>query len=112
MFPDGFRHHHRAVASTGTSEGNGQITFTFANVVRDQIGEQTLDASKKLRGLRKRTDVSPHFRVLTGKFAQARNEMRIRQKTDVEDEVGVGGDAVAKSKADHGNHERTLVRVL
>ena len=51
-----FRHHHGAVFPAGAAKRDGQITFAFADVVRDQIGQQAFQ-TQKFSGLRKRADV-------------------------------------------------------
>ncbi len=49
---DGFGEHHGTVAAAGASEGDREIAFAFADVVRHQVDEQTLDALQEFAGLR------------------------------------------------------------
>src|SRR6267143_3808576 len=77
------REHHRTVLPAGTSERKRQITFAFANVMRDQIGQQAFDAAQEFPGLRKRADIPPYFRIFPRERPQPRHEMRIGQKSHV-----------------------------
>src|SRR6201992_2261145 len=96
------------MAAAGAAEGDRQITFAFADVVRDQVNEQAFDALQKFAGLRKRTDVLADFWILPGEAAQTRNEMRIGQEAHVENEIGVGRNAVTIAEADARNQHRAL----
>src|SRR5437667_8840886 len=73
---DRFRKHHRAMFSPGASEGNGQIALALANVMRNQIGQQAVDAAQKFAGLREGADVSADFWVRAVVRAQSRIKMR------------------------------------
>src|SRR5260370_35687115 len=57
------REHDGAVLPARTAKRNGQITFSFADVMRDQIGEQAFDAPQEFAGLRKRPDIAPPLRI-------------------------------------------------
>src|SRR5882762_707174 len=81
------REHYGAVPPARTAERNGQITFSLADVVGDQIGEQAFDAPQEFSGLRKRPDIPPHFRVLAREGPQTRHKMRIGQKSHVENQA-------------------------
>src|SRR6202171_2824615 len=102
-----FRQHYRAMASPRAAERDCQITLPLTNIVRDQISQQSLDAPQELPGLRKRADITGHARIAPGKFAQLGNEMRIRQKAHVEDEVGVGWYTILVTEAHQGTHDST-----
>ena len=47
-----FGHHDRAMTAPGAAKGDGQIALSFADVVRDQIGQQSFDPPQELAGLR------------------------------------------------------------
>src|SRR5882762_10108244 len=83
------REHYGAVPPARAAEGNGQITFSLADVVGDQIGEHAFDAPQEFSGLRERSDIPPHFRVLAREWPQPRHEMGVRQKSHVENQVGI-----------------------
>src|SRR5579862_3400399 len=51
-------HHHGTMPAPRTTEGDRQITFPLADIVRDEIREQALDAPQEFAGLGKRTYVS------------------------------------------------------
>ncbi len=44
---DFFGHHDGAVLSAGAAEGNRQVAFAFADVVRQQVNQQFGDAGEK-----------------------------------------------------------------
>src|ERR1035441_4210407 len=96
---DLFGHHHRPMLATRTAEGDRQVTFSFANVVRQQVDQQVRDAGHKLRRLRKRTDVLCHAGVLPVQVLESWNVVGIRQKPDVKHQVAVRRHAVAKPEA-------------
>src|SRR6202795_115435 len=89
-----------------------QIALAFSNVMRDQIRQQALDSPQKFVRLRKRADIARHARILAAEGAQPRDEVWIRQKAHVENKIRVRGNAVAKSKAHHGNEQRPPPRIL
>src|SRR6267378_1939550 len=74
---DGFSKHDGAVLPAGATKGDGEITFSLADVMRDQTGTQAFDAPQKLTSLRKRSDIPPHFRILAGERPQPGHEMRV-----------------------------------
>src|SRR5260370_5525852 len=56
------RQHDRAVLSACAAERNRQITFPFADVMRDQIGQQASDAAQPFTVLWTRTQLYFSFR--------------------------------------------------
>src|SRR5260370_14468338 len=54
---DIFGDHHRAVLSARTSEADGQVALSLANVVRQQVDQQFRDAVNELLRLRERSYV-------------------------------------------------------
>src|SRR5947209_3265681 len=60
-FLDLFRQHHGSMLSTCASKRNGQITFTFLDVVRHQVGQQALHATQKFSGLWKGANKAAHL---------------------------------------------------
>src|ERR1017187_8713998 len=50
--------------------------------------------------------------MAAGERAEFRHEMRVRQKADVEDQVGLFGDTMTKAKAHTGNQNTFLRRLL
>src|SRR5260370_1481148 len=67
------RQHDRAVLSACAAERNGQITFPFADVMRDQIGQQAFDAAQEFPGLWKRADIFLYFRCFPGERTHPRH---------------------------------------
>ncbi len=102
-FLDLFTEHDGAVFAAGAAYRDGQITFPFADVMRDEVGEQAFDAAEKFTALRKRADVFLDFGIFPGVAAQGRDKVGVGQKADVKNEVGVRGDAVLVAKAYDGN---------
>src|SRR5690348_9695602 len=104
--------HDGAVFAAGATESNRQIAFAFANVMRNEVGKKALNTAEKLAGLRERTDVLLDFGILACIAAKARDEVRIWQETDVENEIGVRRNAKLVAKTDDGHEHRTLVGIL
>src|SRR6266853_4232927 len=107
-----FRQHHRTMTPPGASKCDRQVALPFPDIVRNQIRQQALDTSQELSGLRKGADITGDARVAPGKLAQLGNEMWIRKKTHVEDEVGIRWNPVLVTKTHQGNHHRPPVRFL
>src|SRR5262249_1419574 len=103
--PNHFSEHHRAMAAARATQGNRQVTLPFADVVRDQIGEQIFDAAQELAGLRKRANVARDLGIFSAERSQPGHEMRIGQKAHVEYEIGVGRNPITESETDHGNQQ-------
>src|ERR1700687_1701974 len=74
---DIFGDHHRAVLSAGTSEADGQVALSLANVVRQQVDQQFRDAVNELLRLRERSDVFGDPRMPSRPPTKLRHEMRI-----------------------------------
>src|SRR4029077_19496503 len=91
-FFHGLGEHDGAVFAAGTAEGNREITFSFADVVRDQVGQQAFDAAQEFASLGKRANVAADFGIFAGEGAKARDEMRVGEKAHVENQVSVRGD--------------------
>src|SRR5256884_6636592 len=89
-----------------------QVTFSFANVMRDQIGQQAFDAAQEFPGLRKRADIPPYFRIFPRERPQPRHEMRIGQKSHVENQVRIRRHSVAVPETHDRNQHRPFVRIL
>ena len=49
---DVFGDHHRAMLAACASETDGQVTFSFVNVMRKQVDQQFRDAADEFPGLR------------------------------------------------------------
>ena len=60
--------------------------------------EKALFAVDELTGLRERPNVARHAWMTPAQILELGDIVRIRQKTDVENKVAVGGDAMAKAK--------------
>src|SRR5438067_555341 len=111
-FLDFFSEHHRAVFTAGTSERHRQIALALFNVVRHQECQQSFHTSQKFSGLRKGTDESTHFSRTSREFSQARNEMRIRQESYVEDQVRIDRHAIFIAETHHRNEHRMAVGIF
>src|SRR5271156_428962 len=100
------------MSAAGTAERYGEIAFAFGNIMRDQIEQQAFDATQEFAGLRERTDVARDAGIFAAEFAQVRHEMGIGQKADVEDQVRIRGNAVAKAEADDRDEQGAAAGVL
>src|SRR3982074_1754321 len=107
-----FRQHHGTVASPRASKCYRQVALSLADIVRDQIDQQSFHAPQEFPGLRKRTDIARDARIASGKFAQLGNKMRIWQKAHVEDQIGVGWNSKLIAKTYQANHHRVAVSLL
>src|ERR1019366_8825676 len=96
---DLFGHHHRPMLAAGTAEGDRQVTFSFANVVRQQIDQQVHDPGHKFRRLRKRTNVLCYARIFSVQVLESWNVVGIRQEPDVKHQVAVRRHSIAKPEA-------------
>src|SRR5258706_4013395 len=108
----GFAEHCGPMFAAWSSDRNSEIALAFLNVMRNQIGEQAFDAFKELAGLRERTNVTANFRIFAGEAPQPGNRMRIGKKADVENQICVGGHAVAIAKAHDRNEHGALVWIF
>src|SRR2546427_11483142 len=74
---DGFGKHDGAVPAARAAQGDCQVAFSFADIVRYQIGQQSFHPSQKLGCLRKRTQIADDPSVLAGEPPQpGRSEER------------------------------------
>src|SRR5664279_122413 len=105
-----FRNHHGAVLPSGAPKRDGEITLPFRNIVGQKEEQHVSSSLQKLGGLRELPDVGCDLWVLACKAAEFRDEMRIRQKTHVEDKIRFERHAVLESKAD-ARDQQILFRV-
>ncbi len=98
-FGDLFGNHDTAVLAAGAAEADGEIALALLDVVRQEIGEHLGDARKEFLSLRKAADVPGDARMLAGEGFEFRDVIWIREKTNIEDEVGILLDSVAEAEA-------------
>src|ERR1700730_9449763 len=58
-----FRQHHGTVTSPRASKCYRQVALSLADIVRDQIDQQSFHAPQEFPGLRKRTDIARDERI-------------------------------------------------
>ena len=75
-------------------------------------GWVTVDAPQELARLREGTDVTGDALVFSGKGAKALHKVRIGQKANVENQVGVRRNTIAESEAHHRDHQGIAAWVL
>jgi hypothetical protein len=100
------------MAAAGAAERYGEIAFALGNIVRDQIEQQAFDAAEEFAGLREGTDVAGDAGIFAAEFPQVRDEMRIWQKTDIEDQIRIRGNTVAKAEADDRDEQGAAAGIL
>src|SRR5271167_4742472 len=100
------------MAATGAAERDGEIAFALGNIVRDQVQQQAFDAAEEFAGLREGADVARDAGIFAAEFPQVRDEMRIGQEADIENQVRIRGNAVAKAKADDGDEQGAATGIL
>src|SRR5215472_3540530 len=98
-----FGDHYRPVLAAGAAESNGQIAFALVNVMRQEVNKQIRDALDELGSLRKRADVFCDLGMPARERAKFRHEMRVGEKTNIKDQIGIIGNALLESEADAGN---------
>ena len=104
--------HHRAMLSTGAAESDRQIAFSLVNVVRQQIDEKIGDARDEFARLGKGPDVFGHARIAPRERAEFGNEMRVGQEANIENKIGIFGNALAKSEADARDQNAFFCRLF
>src|SRR5581483_11827044 len=87
----------------GASEGDRQIAFAFADVMRHEIDQQFRDAIDEFFRLRELADIGCDFRMLPRQRTEFGNKVRIRQKANIKYQVGIAGHAVLETEAYTGN---------
>src|SRR6266700_330744 len=100
-----FADEHRPMLSTRTTKADGQVALPLPHVMREQVDQQSGDAVNKLLRLRKRADVLGHLRMASGIRTKRGNEMRIGQKTHVEEQVGIVGHSRLVTKTHNGDQK-------
>src|SRR5262249_50042995 len=88
------RDRDRAVATTRTSGGDGEVALPFRHIVRDDVLEIVLELLNEFTRRRVPFHESGDSPVTARAAAKRRNEVRIRQASHVEDEIRVDRDAV------------------
>src|SRR5260370_41905611 len=84
--------------AAGAPKRDRQIALALANVVWNQIDQQFGDPIHKFDGLRKRPDVPRDAGMAAGELLELRDVVRVRKKTHIENQIGVGGRPLAKSE--------------
>src|SRR5580704_7608682 len=74
VLADFFGDHHGAMLSTGASESDRKITFSFVDVMRQQIDEKIGNARDELSGLGKGTDIFGDLRIAARQRTKLGNE--------------------------------------
>ncbi len=87
------------------TDADGEVALAFGGVVRDQVEQQVRHSADELVGLRKGADVVDHRLIVAGHLGAVGQIVWVRQEANVEDEIGVDGDAVFESEAFDGNGE-------
>src|SRR5262245_43184344 len=95
--------------ASGASKTNRQVALALANVVRDQVYQQSGDAVNKFLGLRERADVLGYLGMPPRVRPERRNEMRVGQKAHIEEQIGVVRHPGLVAKA-HDRDQDILVR--
>src|SRR5690349_15409739 len=81
--------HYRPVLPAGTAKRYRQVALTLANIVGQEIDQQSRDSLHELHRLGKGPDIFSHTRIPPGKVLKTGNIVRIRQKPDIEDQVAI-----------------------
>src|SRR5579863_1652367 len=110
--PDRFGQHHGTVPPARAAYRDCEIALPFLNVVRDQINQKIRYALQEFVRLREGFDIARHSRILAGKWTQPRDKVRVGKEAHIENQIGVGGHAIAISETDQRNQKRALAARL
>ena len=86
--------------ATRAPEPYGQITLAFSDVVRQQVLQQPGDTIQELFGLREAAYEPGNLRIFSGLVAKLRNKMRIGQKANIKNQIGIERHAILESEAE------------
>src|ERR1700683_1618652 len=106
-----FGNHHGAMLTTGAAKRQSEVALAFVDVVRQQKQQQIRHAIEKFPRLREADDVVLDLRVFSSQIPEFRNEVWIRQESDIEDQIGIERHAPFVSEADRRD-EQVLAVVL
>src|SRR6187431_2709401 len=81
----------RTMPATGAADGDGEVTFSFAFETWQTKFQQGCDALQKPASVRLSQDEILHDLRAAGQISKLRDEVRIVQKTYVEQQIGVDG---------------------
>ena len=93
-----FGHVHGAMLASRTANGDGHVTPVRLQVVRNPAGQETLDVIKHGRESLLGVEEGLHLGVEARKTSQLHRPVRVRQAAQVEDKVGVCGNAVFEAE--------------
>src|SRR4029078_10410138 len=98
----------RTVSPAGTTDRRRKITAILRAVAGQQENQQIVKAIHHLFKIGLASEEFLDRRVLPSLLAQAGNEVRVGEETDVEEEIGPRRDAVFEPEADQRDHHRRL----
>src|SRR5438874_4466417 len=102
-------HHDGTMLAAGAAEGYRQIALSFANVMREKVGEQIGNALHELGGLGEGPNIAGHSGIAAGEILESRDVVRVGQKSNVEHQVAILRYAVAEAEAVDVNHDVRFV---
>src|SRR5579884_3625186 len=96
---------------TGAPERNREVALALADVVRQQVNQQRGNSFDEFARLREGSYVPGHFRMLTRVLLELRNVIRIREESNIEDEIAVRRHAISVTEAGHIDADLALIAV-
>src|SRR5579859_3940891 len=99
-----FRNKDGAMLASSAAKANGQIALAFAHIMRDQIDQQRGDAVNKFLCLWERPNILRDLRMSSGIRAKRWDEVWIRQKAHIKQQISIIGHAGLVAKANDRNH--------
>src|SRR5258708_11600896 len=88
------RNGNRTVTASGASDGDGEVRLPLTLVRREREADQVHRLLKKGIGNGVLVNISDHLRANARQMLQLRLIVRVSQKSDVENEVCIDGDAM------------------
>jgi len=93
-------HHDAAMLSASAADGDGEVAFSFLDIVREQVEEKVGNTAQELASLGKGTHIVGDGGVEPGKLAELGHVVGIGQKPDVEDHIGIEGNTIFEAEAE------------
>src|SRR3989440_8521094 len=93
--------HDRAVVAPRAPHGNGQVVAALLDVAGQQEPEQVPHPGEELPGRLLPEHVAAYPAVQAGEGPELLHPVGVREEADIEDQVGVEGDAVLVAEGDH-----------
>ena len=107
MLADGIRNEYRPMPTARTANRKSDVRLALFFILRKQEVDERIHVLQKIPRLVVRIHVVDNRLIGPGVRLQVGNEIRVRQKADIENQIRVDRNAVFESKT-HERHEQML----